>query len=59
MSEKVLYMEDDEAQARLVRKCLERAGYEVDVAEDGAVAPCGQCKLRHWHGIASLLGTLS
>ncbi|MBU4271717.1 MAG: response regulator [Planctomycetes bacterium] len=36
MSEKVLYMEDDEAQARLVRKCLERAGYEVDVAEDGA-----------------------
>ncbi|MCD4728307.1 MAG: response regulator [Pirellulales bacterium] len=36
MSEKVLYMEDDEAQARLVRKCLEQTGYEVDVAEDGA-----------------------
>ena len=29
MSEQVLYMEDDEAQARLARKCLERAGYEV------------------------------
>lgn len=35
MSEKILYMEDDEAQTRLVRKCLERAGYEVDTAEDG------------------------
>jgi signal transduction histidine kinase len=29
-------MEDDAAQARLVRKCLERAGYEVDIARDGA-----------------------
>ena len=32
---RVLYMEDDPAQARLVRKCLERAGYCVDVAPDG------------------------
>jgi signal transduction histidine kinase len=29
-------MEDDAAQARLVRKCLERAGYVVDLADDGA-----------------------
>lgn len=35
MSEKILYMEDDEAQVRLARKCLERAGYEVDAALDG------------------------
>jgi len=28
-------MEDDAAQARLVRKCLERVGYTVDIAEDG------------------------
>jgi signal transduction histidine kinase len=35
LSDKVLYMEDDEAQARLVRKCLERSGYVVDLAEDG------------------------
>ncbi len=28
-------MEDDAAQARLVQKCLERAGYAVDVAGDG------------------------
>ncbi len=32
---KVLYMEDDAAQARLVQKCLERAGYAVDLASDG------------------------
>ena len=36
VSERVLYMEDDAAQARLVQKCLERAGYAVDVAGDGA-----------------------
>jgi signal transduction histidine kinase len=35
VSERVLYMEDDAAQARLVQKCLERAGYAVDVAPDG------------------------
>lgn len=35
-AERVLYMEDDAAQARLVKKCLERAGYSVDVAGDGA-----------------------
>ena len=35
MSERVLYMEDDAAQARLVQKCLERAGYAVDIASDG------------------------
>ena len=36
MSEKLLYMEDDAAQARLVQKCLQRAGYAVDLAGDGA-----------------------
>ncbi len=36
MTERVLYMEDDEAQARLVQKCLQRAGYAVDLAHDGA-----------------------
>ena len=39
LSERVLYMEDDAAQARLVQKCLERAGYTVDVAADGAIGP--------------------
>jgi signal transduction histidine kinase len=29
-------MEDDAAQARLVQKCLERCGYVVDLADDGA-----------------------
>jgi signal transduction histidine kinase len=29
-------MEDDAAQARLVQKCLERSGYVVDLAGDGA-----------------------
>ena len=29
-------MEDDAAQARLVQKCLQRAGYAVDLAADGA-----------------------
>jgi signal transduction histidine kinase len=33
--ERVLYMEDDPAQGRLVQKCLERAGYAVDVVRDG------------------------
>ena len=36
MTERILYIEDDAAQARLVKKCLERAGYTVDLAEDGA-----------------------
>jgi signal transduction histidine kinase len=36
VSEKLLYMEDDAAQARLVRKCLERSGYDVDLAPDGS-----------------------
>ena len=35
MTERLLYMEDDAAQARLVQKCLERAGYTVDVVGDG------------------------
>ena len=35
VSVRLLYMEDDAAQARLVQKCLERAGYAVDVAGDG------------------------
>ncbi len=35
MSMRLLYMEDDAAQARLVQKCLERAGYTVEVAGDG------------------------
>jgi signal transduction histidine kinase len=35
LSERLLYMEDDAAQARLVQKCLERAGYAVDVVSDG------------------------
>jgi signal transduction histidine kinase len=29
-------MEDDGAQARLVKRCLERSGYTVDLVEDGA-----------------------
>jgi signal transduction histidine kinase len=36
VTERVLYMEDDPAQARLAQKCLERAGYAVDLAGDGA-----------------------
>ncbi len=35
MTERLLCMEDDAAQARLVQKCLERAGYMVDVVGDG------------------------
>jgi signal transduction histidine kinase len=35
VSEKVLYMEDDAAQARLVQRCLQRSGYTVDLAGDG------------------------
>jgi signal transduction histidine kinase len=35
MIERLLYMEDDPAQARLAKKCLERAGYAVDVAVNG------------------------
>lgn len=44
MNERVLYMEDDAAQARLVKKCLERSGYIVDLASDGAagLAACAQ-----------------
>lgn len=33
---RILYMEDDAGLARLVQKRLKRAGYTVDVAEDGA-----------------------
>jgi signal transduction histidine kinase len=36
LTERILYMEDDAAQARLVQKCLERAGYVVELAADGA-----------------------
>ena len=36
MSERVLYVEDDRIQAKLGQKCLECAGYEVDLAGDGA-----------------------
>jgi signal transduction histidine kinase len=36
LSDRVLYMEDDAAQVWLVKKSLERSGYVVDVAEDGA-----------------------
>ena len=45
VSERVLYMEDDAAQARLVQKCLERVGYAVDLASDGAagLAQCAAC----------------
>ncbi|MBF0526892.1 MAG: PAS domain S-box protein [Deltaproteobacteria bacterium] len=32
---KVLYMEDNDGLARLVKKRLERAGYQVDIANDG------------------------
>ena len=39
VSGRLLYMEDDAAQARLVQKCLERAGYAVDVAGDGSDGP--------------------
>jgi len=35
LNEKVLYMEDDPTQARLVKKCLERAGFVVEWAGDG------------------------
>ncbi len=33
---RILYIEDDPDAARLVQKCLERAGYTVDLACDGA-----------------------
>jgi signal transduction histidine kinase len=36
VSDRVLYMEDDAAQARLVQECLRRCGYDVDLAGDGA-----------------------
>ncbi|MEN6405297.1 MAG: hybrid sensor histidine kinase/response regulator [Thermoguttaceae bacterium] len=44
MSERVLYIEDDPAQARLAQKCLERAGYAVDLAANGeqGLAQCAQ-----------------
>ncbi len=50
MSEKVIYIEDDEAQTRLVRKCLERAGYEVDVAEDG-IAGLAACEATRYDAV--------
>ena len=44
-------MEDDAAQARLVQKCLERSGYLVDLAEDGAagLAACEAERLPRGH----------
>jgi hypothetical protein len=38
VSESVLYMEDDDAQARLVRRCFERAGYAVESQEGEGAA---------------------
>src|SRR5579863_1831303 len=35
---RVLYVDDDAALARLVQRGLERAGYAVEVARDGATA---------------------
>ena len=35
MTERILYMEDDAAQARLVQWWLERADFAVDIAVDG------------------------
>jgi len=43
-------MEDDAAQARLVQKCLERAGYAVDVAGDGA-AGLAQYAANHYDAV--------
>ncbi|MCE5302383.1 MAG: hybrid sensor histidine kinase/response regulator [Planctomycetaceae bacterium] len=44
MNERVIYIEDDPAQARLAQKYLERAGYTVDLAADGdqGLAQCAQ-----------------
>ena len=50
MNEKVLYMEDDEVQARLVRRCLERAGYVVDVVQDG-VAGLAACEAEDYDAV--------
>jgi signal transduction histidine kinase len=47
LNERVLYMEDDAAQARLVKKCLERCGYIVDLAGDGA-AGLAACEADHY-----------
>jgi len=38
LSEHILYIEDDEAQSRLVQRCLERAGYAVQTVPDGQSA---------------------
>jgi signal transduction histidine kinase len=43
-------MEDDEIQARLVRKCLERAGYVVDVVQDG-VAGLAACEAEDYDAV--------
>jgi signal transduction histidine kinase len=50
LNEKVLYMEDDAAQARLVQKCLGRSGYLVDLAEDGA-AGLAACEAGAYHAV--------
>jgi signal transduction histidine kinase len=50
LSEKVLYMEDDAAQARLVQKCLERSGYSVDLAADG-IAGLAACKANAYQAV--------
>ena len=50
MSDRVLYMEDDAAQARLVQKCLERCGYVVDLAGDGA-AGLAACEANRYDAV--------
>ena len=50
MSPRLLYMEDDAAQARLVQKCLERTGYTVDVAGDGR-AGLAQCAAHDYEAL--------
>jgi len=46
VSARILYVEDDLAQARLAKKCLERAGFEVDLALDGQAGldQCAACR---------------
>ena len=43
-------MEDDAAQARLVQKCLERSGYLVDLAGDGA-AGLAACEANRYDAV--------
>jgi signal transduction histidine kinase len=42
LSDRVLYMEDDQSQALLVKQCLERAGYAVEIAPDGTAGLAAQ-----------------